>query len=234
MTVHDIFQVDGPNGAHDCVVSEILGPNPADAGSTDEGVNRYPAKIMKSIVKEILLSLCVLHEQGMVHGGKLQNSHLRSSRSESTELHMRNIAFTVPSVQAWQEQDFVQNMGEPDIESVDLDNDAPLRSGMPRYRVATALYPYEQEPALGSTKIIDFSRCCYASESPSTEFQTLVCLLPPEQIFDGKLDHQMDIWSLGCMVSLDLVVPQFDGSRYNRNAHNSCLSWSLETRPLTP
>lgn len=69
MTMTDFFEISGPNGRHECLVLELLGPSVADyldAHSLDE---RLPGELAKRVVKQTLLGLAFLHERGIAHGG---------------------------------------------------------------------------------------------------------------------------------------------------------------------
>lgn len=69
MMMKDFFEISGPNGRHECLVLELLGPSVADyldAHSVDE---RLPGVLAKSVVKQTLLGLAFLHERGIAHGG---------------------------------------------------------------------------------------------------------------------------------------------------------------------
>lgn len=69
MMMKDFFEISGPNGRHECLVLEMLGPSVADyldARSIDE---RLPGELAKRVVKQTLLGLAFLHERGIAHGG---------------------------------------------------------------------------------------------------------------------------------------------------------------------
>lgn len=69
MMMKDFFEISGPNGRHECLVLELLGPSVADyldAHSIDE---RLPGEMAKRVVKQTLLGLAFLHERGIAHGG---------------------------------------------------------------------------------------------------------------------------------------------------------------------
>lgn len=88
MTMTDFFEISGPNGRHECLVLELLGPSVADyldAHSYDE---RLPGELAKRVVKQTLLGLAFLHERGIAHGGMLCYSdsthHFHSSTKSSS------------------------------------------------------------------------------------------------------------------------------------------------------
>lgn len=70
-TVHllDVFELNGPNGLHECVVYELLGPNVQDTIDTHFH-GRLPGKLAKSIAKQSLVGLDHIHQHGIGHGGK--------------------------------------------------------------------------------------------------------------------------------------------------------------------
>jgi len=68
MTMTDSFHINGPNGTHECLVLELLGPSVADYLDAHL-MERLPGKLAKTIAKQALLGLCFLHERGIAHAG---------------------------------------------------------------------------------------------------------------------------------------------------------------------
>lgn len=71
MTMQDSFQINGPNGTHECLVLELLGPSVADLLDAHSYMERLPGTLVKAIAKQALLGLCFLHEQKIAHAGTL-------------------------------------------------------------------------------------------------------------------------------------------------------------------
>jgi Serine/threonine protein kinase len=71
-TVHmlDNFDLNGPNGSHNCLVYELLGPNIPDTIDTHFPYGRLPGKLAKIIAKQSLLGLDGLHQLNIAHGGR--------------------------------------------------------------------------------------------------------------------------------------------------------------------
>jgi len=68
----DDFQIEGPNGFHHCIVTELLGPSIITAlAQYDFPSNRLPARWAKGITRQLLTTLGSLHRHGIAHGGKL-------------------------------------------------------------------------------------------------------------------------------------------------------------------
>lgn len=67
----DYFQLEGPNGTHNCAVLELLGPSIPDLLDARFRGERLPGKLAKNIAKQALLGLDVLHQYKIGHGGRL-------------------------------------------------------------------------------------------------------------------------------------------------------------------
>jgi serine/threonine protein kinase len=74
---------------------------------------------------------------------------------------------------------------------------------MPHYFVKPTAYPIDLKTSFESIKIVDFGQSFLSHDSPS-EFNTPPPVHAPEIIFKDKVDYCMDLWSMGCMVSLPL------------------------------
>lgn len=79
----DNFELKSPNGCHQCLVYELLGPNFPDTIDAHFPSGRLPGNLAKAIAKQSLIGLKALHQNGIGHGGTppsrniLTNSHLR-------------------------------------------------------------------------------------------------------------------------------------------------------------
>ena len=70
-TVLDEFTIQGPNGNHRCLVTEVLGPSLRKlAGEVDEFFP-FPLEVAKKIAVQLACAVSELHERGIVHGGTL-------------------------------------------------------------------------------------------------------------------------------------------------------------------
>ena len=96
----DEFYVNGPNGRHMCIVSDVLGPNASDVA--DAYTNHRPSgQVARSISRQLLLAVDYLHQAGVVHGGKIsgiwcfERSLIDPSR---VDIHPGNVVFRLPHV----------------------------------------------------------------------------------------------------------------------------------------
>lgn len=71
----DYFQIEGPNGTHQCIVTEVLGPSlVADVEEVFDGDDAYPIELAKKLVLQALRGVAYLHSCGIIHGGKQSDS----------------------------------------------------------------------------------------------------------------------------------------------------------------
>ncbi|KAF9009519.1 kinase-like domain-containing protein [Cyathus striatus] len=71
--IFDVFVAHGPNGAHPCIVTELLGPNLLE--NTEwvdirEYWTRLSPEVSKKVVAQLSLGVGYLHNCGVIHGGK--------------------------------------------------------------------------------------------------------------------------------------------------------------------
>jgi serine/threonine protein kinase len=103
----DSFQHEGTNGIHLCLVFEAMGPSIDSMveqlpyhESPSSGLNRrYPTKMAKSILRQVLQGLVFLHEQGIVHA----------------DLQTGNVLFSVPSLSSCTPGELEQDINDQDV-----------------------------------------------------------------------------------------------------------------------
>lgn len=68
----DCFSVEGPNGRHNCLVTELLGPSLASVYSLYGQLEQVlrPETILRAS-KQLLLGIDFIHQAGLVHGGNV-------------------------------------------------------------------------------------------------------------------------------------------------------------------
>jgi len=73
---------------------------------------------------------------------------------------------------------------------------------MPKYLVRPTWYPADVSMSSHPTKIVDFGES-FLSDDTLDLLHTPLPVRAPEIIFGEILDYRVDLWSMGCMVSLD-------------------------------
>lgn len=125
------------------------------------------------------------------------HSSAKSSSSSSLDLHTRNLAFTIPSLQSLPEEDFLHKLGRPETAPIHRTDNQPLESSLPRYLVRPTSYHQEIETSI---KIIDFGQSFLRNEPPPDTLHTPFPYRAPEIIFRDKIDYRVDLWSMACLV----------------------------------
>ncbi|CAI7577538.1 unnamed protein product [Penicillium discolor] len=191
----DNFDLKGPNGSHNCLVYDLVGPNIPDTIDAHFPGGRLPGKLAKIIAKESLIGLYGLHQMNIAHG----------------DLHTRNLTFTMPCINKVTEQQLTEMLGNPEIGHVRRSDGKDLEPGIPGYIAKPSSYWIHSWNSTHSIKIIDFGE----SFSDTIVPQTLHTPLPvraPEVIFQDRIYYRVDLWSMGCMQLFELFVgqPPFD------------------------
>ncbi|THY81555.1 kinase-like protein [Aureobasidium pullulans] len=187
----DNFDHPGPNGTHNCLVLELLGPSVATVIEERFAGNRLPGFMAKKACKEMALALEVLHAQGIGHG----------------DLHTRNVAFTIPGLKLLPEEELSKKLGKPRVGPVSRPDGEPLEPGMPEYLVWPArLLANDPNFEKSSMKLIDFGES-FMSDNKAETLHTPLALRAPEVLFQDEYDLRVDCWSLGCAM-FELVVGQ--------------------------
>ncbi|ROT41181.1 serine protein kinase [Sodiomyces alkalinus F11] len=204
----DEFQHHGPNGIHNCLVFEPMGPSVntmveelPQFKPRKRGMNvRYPPQMAKSILKQSLLALAFLHDNGIAHG----------------DFQPGNMLFTLNDIDSTpedtirQEEDVLARSISPPVQRLDGKED----KWAPRYLcMAQPLHIFITDPP----------------EKPVTPLG----LRAPELILTGAVDKTLDIWSFGCLI-FELITghPLFwaPGSEYEDDDH--LLSLTARLGPL--
>lgn len=117
MMLKDQFSLQGPNGSHDCLAYEVLGPSIAYVReeSTGSSTTAYlTLTCARKIVHRVLLGLDYMHSVGLVHG----------------DLYAANVLFAVKELS----QEPIDNLRQPyDEISVDVKRiSGPQQPGDPQ------------------------------------------------------------------------------------------------------
>lgn len=99
----DAFTLEGPNGAHQCLVFELCGPSLSIiVADYDVGGERLDAEDILRISKQLLQAVATVHAAGFAHGGKLSMSGLeqatRMLTSFSTNISPVNVVVLGASI----------------------------------------------------------------------------------------------------------------------------------------
>ncbi|KAG6041134.1 hypothetical protein E4U17_001807 [Claviceps sp. LM77 group G4] len=180
----DHFTHVGPNGSHNCLVLELVGPNVAEVVDYYCMDDRLPAKLAKLFAKQTLQGLDFLALNNIAHG----------------DLHTGNLAIVVPGLDSLNEEDFITRLGDFVTGAVIKFDDGPWAPNVPTQTIRPALFQEQDIMApCPSIKIIDFGEAFFSDDAPSV-LETPLVLRAPEIVFGDRLDHRVDLWSAGCLI----------------------------------
>ncbi|KAF8067644.1 kinase-like domain-containing protein [Lyophyllum atratum] len=205
MKVFDDFDIDGPNGTHRCIVTELLGPH---IGCDLEDVyddEQFPFEVRKKIAAQIARGVAYLHKCGVVHG----------------DLHLGNMLLYSPEMEHWSLQEIQHYLGEPITCRTIREDRAPITATphLPQRLVylpdpLALLQLCLASPAKVHVKICDFSEAflydvnCTSQPITNTPMQRNCpkVYAAPEIIFHEPTTPgpPTDIWALAVLIHMIL------------------------------
>ncbi|KAJ5163988.1 uncharacterized protein N7500_005818 [Penicillium coprophilum] len=213
----DTFVLVGPNGIHQCLVLELVGPSFESVQQSYTDFNNYAHHIgfgnaefnnstqyseiecsrIFEITKRLFMALRFVHGLEMCHGG----------------INGANIAFTFRnSLRHATEEDVFGVMGSPQVVPLERCDGMPLSKGLPKEIVQSAQWTGYVDEDESDIRLIGFGKSFLRGEEPDKLKQPehLRC---PEVIMGDKLDCRLDLWHTGCFIyQLLMYEPPFPGS----------------------
>jgi serine/threonine protein kinase len=206
MQMLDHFVHDGPNGRHQCIVGEVLGPSLASYIGPFWDDDILPGNMVRRLVGQIALGVKYLHKRCVAHG----------------DLHQGNILLCPPTP-AWSSQaDVETHLGRPfkallevdipgahrshPLNADDLESPpVPLSPHVPAYLVPA---PHEVEflrlcLTRPHIKLCDFSEA-YMPGLPRVRLATPRIFRPPEALVSAAThpSTHADIWALAVLMHM--------------------------------
>jgi serine/threonine-protein kinase SRPK3 len=168
----DDFTHDGPNGAHQCLVLELLGPT-VDTVLKDycEGDDNLEPEDILRMSTQLLKAVRFIHSAGMCHGGKIIFPGgvivvWRSYIDLVSDISGRNIAFTCNKLLNSPEKGFFDVLGFPEIEPLARIDGAPLDNGLPTQLVKAAEWVDWIDEDEEDIRLLDFGESFLEGEQP--------------------------------------------------------------------
>ncbi|KIM41643.1 hypothetical protein M413DRAFT_445618 [Hebeloma cylindrosporum] len=197
MEIFDEFLLEGPNGVHQCIVSELLGPSVEQPDLEDIfPEDCFPIGMAKKMCAQIVQGLSHLHRCKVVHG----------------DLHPSNVLLRIPGIENWTRRDIETYFGHPQKLPI-RDNDGNVITSttpnVPPYVVGATNSSELLKLCLSSIdnihiKICDFGES-YLSDGPA---KTTVPNMPqvfaaPEAIFfQEPVTPAIDVWALAVLMHM--------------------------------
>ncbi|KFY92653.1 hypothetical protein V500_04103 [Pseudogymnoascus sp. VKM F-4518 (FW-2643)] len=181
----DKFSHQGPNGTHQCLVFELLGPSVAYMIEDYylDGVKLEPECILR-ISEQLLQATSFIHGAGLAHG----------------DISSRNIAFTCNNLSdCSDEESLLKVVGPPEIEPLARIDGAPLRPGLPSQLVKAAEWDDWIDEYDEDIRLLDFGQSFTQGAEPERIAQP-GALRVPETIFTDRFDYRLDLWRVGIAI----------------------------------
>jgi len=156
LTLLDSFTLQGPNGTHAVLVTDIVVPM-----SLLLFHDRTPRPLWrKNAAHGLARALASLHATGIVHGGMLSLSFIQDTTHRPLDLHIGNFGFTFPQIADQDPHSLMQDLDQHDMVIVLPISAAHQTPSLPAYVLLPCnLAKYYYEIAgndLPQMKILDF------------------------------------------------------------------------------
>ncbi|KAG6368291.1 hypothetical protein INS49_002496 [Diaporthe citri] len=178
----ETFQISGPNGTHNCLVTELVGPSVARVLRACGlfGETLRPDTVLRAS-KRVLQAVDFAHRAGVVHG----------------DISFGNVAFTCDVALNGDEDFFVALGGQP-ITATYTGQEA-LPPNMPRVLVKTADWDMWTDRDEEDMRLLDWGLAFPAGQVVTTLPQP-IDLRSPETFFCASIDSHHDLWRAGCVI----------------------------------
>ncbi|KAL6233527.1 kinase-like domain-containing protein [Aspergillus navahoensis] len=172
------FQIEGPNGTHQCFVYEVAGPGVAEIETVVPDVNKY----LRSLTRQAALALSKLHEHDICHG----------------DFRPSNILLKLDGLDGKSEKEVIEILGEPEGATVIKYRNAHPEANPPRYILNPVSFDREKTSKLCRRQlcIVDFGESFVAGNSPPGGTGIPYCYAGPEVILEQWSGKESDIFAL--------------------------------------
>ncbi|KAF5643036.1 CMGC SRPK kinase [Fusarium tjaetaba] len=222
VVLHDTIKIKGPNGEHDGLVFETMGPNLTillkirpEFQFGEPWDRRFTNSFAKHALRDIIQALHFLHEHGVIHG----------------DLHPGNILTCIEQLKVTPETEANLKQSESDAEPLkrkDGKKDLWAPSYLLEPRPLNDHFSYDLHPLV---KLSDLGGA-FTEEDPimGAKAITPVALRAPETILDERLGKGIDIWAFGCLFfemiigrSLFVAIQSLEEEDYDETSNDEHL-----------
>ncbi|KAJ5047228.1 uncharacterized protein L3040_003068 [Drepanopeziza brunnea f. sp. 'multigermtubi'] len=187
MSLLDHFWIDGPNGRHLCVVSEVGGPSIKQFNNCPgfaSGTRRLKGVVARKVALQAAEGLAYIHSTGIVHG----------------DFTAANILLQLANIDEWSVDEIHERLGKPQTQALHRASSQAHGYTGPEYTVtAINMKLVDSRWLSGQVIIIDFG-IAFMEEQSSTDIGTPKNYRAPEFNFKGPRSISSDIWALGCTI----------------------------------
>ncbi|KAI4157729.1 MAG: hypothetical protein LQ342_008047 [Letrouitia transgressa] len=213
IVLRDRFWHEGPNGRHQCMVFDAMGPSAASmvdnfpaTAKKFESRYRYPLWMARLILRQTLHGLAYMHSNGVAHGD-LQPGNLLFAIRDLTMVDEKLLVQQHVDLPNGEEEGIsfkkVPNPnghGKRGIRKVSSRTDNDSDPHLPLYiAYSQSLNDFVVLDQNFQLKISDMGGA-YFFDQPPIKTVTPLGLRSPELVVEGKISKDQDIWSFGCLI----------------------------------
>ncbi|KAH7144317.1 hypothetical protein B0J13DRAFT_607686 [Dactylonectria estremocensis] len=175
-------QSSGPNGTHNCLVTELLGPPLCAVLECYEHREETlrPDTVLRSS-SQLLDALNSLNQAGFAHG----------------DVSNANVAFTCKNV-IGSEEDLFYAIGDPATAAY-TNTQIPWSPELPKHLVRFTLWPDWSEAPNEEFRLLDLGQA-FPVDNTITSIAQPGDVRSPETFFIGSFNYQHDLWRAGCVI----------------------------------
>ncbi|KAL9560797.1 hypothetical protein ACKAV7_015114 [Fusarium commune] len=219
---HDMIKIMGPNGEHDGLVFETMGPNLTtflkirpEFQIGEPWERRFTKSFAKKALRDTIQALHFLHEHGVIHG----------------DLHPGNILTCVEQLHVTPDIETSLKQSEGDAQPLKRE-DGKKDLWAPAYlldpRPLNDYFSYDLDPLV---KLADLGGAFTEEDSiVGAKAITPVALRAPETIFGERLGKGIDMWAFGCLIfeiifgrPLFVAIQSLEGEDYDETSNDEHL-----------
>lgn len=208
------FTHQGPNGIHQCLVFELLGPSVDRVlGDIYSSGDTLEAENILRMSEQLLQAITYIHDAGMGHGGEAQSylpffnpasphSSILFSHNGTyvaADINGGNVAFSCSHLSKVAKEDLFNVLGLPESEDLARLDGKPLDKSLPKHMIRATEWDEWIDEDVENLRVLDFGEAILQGNEPRALAQPGP-LRVPETIFDECFDHRVDLWRSGCMV----------------------------------
>ncbi|KAL2067024.1 hypothetical protein VTL71DRAFT_1448 [Oculimacula yallundae] len=187
MSMLDHFWIEGPNGSHLCVVSEVGGPSIKqfnDCPGFTSGTRRLRGDVARKVALQSTEGLAYIHSTGIVHG----------------DFTAANILLQLANIDQWTVEEIHERLGAPQTRVLHRAAGHTGEFSGPKYTVnAISMKLVDPQWLSDQIMIIDFG-IAFMEEQSSLDIGTPKNYCAPEFNFKSQRSISSDIWALGCTI----------------------------------
>jgi hypothetical protein len=142
MSMLDHFWIDGPNGHHLCVVSEVGGPSIKqfnECPGLTSGSRRLRGEVARKVALQATEGLAYIHSTGTVHGGTCCVHWVNIAEIDvlESDFTAANILLQLANIDEWTVEQIHERLGKPRTQDLHRAVEGVDNLSGPRYTIST-------------------------------------------------------------------------------------------------